>query len=97
MDDVPDRTVEEAWAEMKKASDERDIDDLRDVRSLILRNLVFCSYSKQAIKVYSKADPEVTWASIEKRMREENFNVYIIGLVSVLEDLVSTNLLIHVI
>lgn len=70
---------------MKKASDERDIDDLRDVRSLILRNQLSCSQFEQAIKVYSKADPEVTWAIIEKRMREENFNVYIIGLVSLLE------------
>lgn len=30
-DNIPDMSAEEAWAEMKKASDERDLDDFRKV------------------------------------------------------------------
>lgn len=30
-DNIPDMSAEEAWAEMKKASDEKDLDDFRKV------------------------------------------------------------------
>jgi len=37
---------------------------------------------KQAFKIYSKAVPQATLVDIEKKMREENFNVYLIAMVS---------------
>lgn len=33
MDDIPDKEPEEAWAILKKASDEKDLEDFRDVRN----------------------------------------------------------------
>ncbi|KAK2741191.1 hypothetical protein FQN55_008454 [Onygenales sp. PD_40] len=60
---VPDKLPEEAWAVLKKASDEKDLEDFRD-----------------GIKMYSKAVPMATFADIEKKLREENFKVYLIGL-----------------
>lgn len=32
---VPDKTVEEAWADIKAASEERDVDDFRAVRAQV--------------------------------------------------------------
>ena len=37
---------------------------------------------KQAFKVYSKAAPQATLVDIEKKMREEDFNIYLIAMVS---------------
>lgn len=37
---------------------------------------------KQAFKVYSKAAPQATLVNIEKKMREEDFNIYLIAMVS---------------
>ncbi|EER45443.1 zinc knuckle transcription factor [Histoplasma capsulatum var. duboisii H88] len=60
---IPDKLPEEAWAILKKASDEKDLEDFRD-----------------GIKIYSKAVPMATFDEIERKMREENFEVYLIGL-----------------
>ncbi|OAX80629.1 hypothetical protein ACJ72_05035 [Emergomyces africanus] len=60
---VPDKLPEEAWVILKKASDEKDLEDFRD-----------------GIKMYSKAVPLATFDQIEKKMRQENFKVYLIGL-----------------
>ncbi|PGH09102.1 hypothetical protein GX51_00856 [Blastomyces parvus] len=60
---IPDKLPEQAWAILKKASDEKDLEDFRE-----------------GIKVYSKAVPLATFDQIEKKMREENFKVYLIGL-----------------
>ncbi|CAG8027130.1 unnamed protein product [Penicillium salamii] len=69
---VADMLPVEAWAAMKKASDERDLDDFRE-----------------ALKIYSKSSPEETFADIEKKMREEDFKIFIIALVS-------TGLVLHI-
>ncbi|KAL2386934.1 hypothetical protein RJZ90_000240 [Blastomyces dermatitidis] len=60
---IPDKLPEQAWAILKKASDEKDLEDFRE-----------------GMKVYSKAVPLATFDQIEKKMREENFKVYLIGL-----------------
>lgn len=36
----------------------------------------------QNLKIYSKANPQATFADIEKKMREEGFKIYLIGMVS---------------
>ncbi|CAG8036861.1 unnamed protein product [Penicillium salamii] len=69
---VADMLPVEAWAAMKKASDEKDLDDFRE-----------------ALKIYSKSSPEETFADVEKKMREEDFKIFIIGLVS-------TGLVLHI-
>ena len=35
----------------------------------------------QGIKIYSKAVPQATFADIERKMREDNFNIYLIAMV----------------
>ncbi|KAJ6135334.1 zinc knuckle transcription factor [Penicillium capsulatum] len=72
LNDVADKLPEEAWAMMKKASDERDIDDFRE-----------------AFKVYTKAVPTATYVDIEKKLREEKFNVYLIALDKEAEDVIT--------
>ncbi|KAI2730338.1 transcriptional regulator family: Zinc finger, CCHC-type [Penicillium roqueforti] len=69
---VADMLPQEGWAAMKKASDERDLDDFRE-----------------ALKIYSKAVPNATWADIEKKMREDNFNIYIIAMEAEVDDVMS--------
>ncbi|OQE96734.1 hypothetical protein PENNAL_c0001G00878 [Penicillium nalgiovense] len=69
---VADMLPHEAWAAMKKASDERDLDDFRD-----------------ALKIYSKAVPHATWADIEKKMRVDDFNIYIIAMETEVDDVMS--------
>ncbi|KAJ5781731.1 transcriptional regulator family: Zinc finger CCHC-type [Penicillium psychrosexuale] len=69
---VADMLPQEGWAAMKKASDERDLDDFRE-----------------ALKIYSKAVPNATWADIEKKMREDNFNIYIIAMETEVDDVMS--------
>ena len=34
--------------------------------------------------MYSKAVPQATFVDIEKKMREDNFNIYLIAMVSIL-------------
>ncbi|KAJ9241347.1 transcriptional regulator family: Zinc finger, CCHC-type [Paecilomyces variotii] len=63
LNDIPDKTPEEAWAVLKKASDEQDLEDFRE-----------------GMKIYSKAVPQATFADIEKKMREEDFKVFLIAL-----------------
>jgi len=36
---------------------------------------------QKGLKVYSKAVPQATFVDIEKKMREENFKVFLIALV----------------
>lgn len=35
LNNVPDKLPEEAWAVLKKASDERDLEDFREVRGIV--------------------------------------------------------------
>ena len=37
LNDIPDKLPEEAWAMMKKASDEKDLEDFRDVSTMQTR------------------------------------------------------------
>lgn len=67
---------------MKKASESKDMDEFRDVIVLQLTLILPSLTLLQAFKIYSKASPEETFADIEKKMREENFAIYIIALVS---------------
>ncbi|KAJ5848472.1 hypothetical protein N7455_012429 [Penicillium solitum] len=69
---VADMLPHEGWAAMKKASDERDLDDFRE-----------------ALKIYSKAVPHATWADIERKMREDDFNIYIIAMDAEVDDVMS--------
>ncbi|EEH36592.2 hypothetical protein PAAG_07010 [Paracoccidioides lutzii Pb01] len=41
--------------------------------------------SKKGIKIHSKAVPLANFDEIEKKMREENFNMYLVGLVSLID------------
>lgn len=41
----------------------------------------------QSFKVYSKAAPQATFVDIEKKMREEDFKIYLIAMVSILASL----------
>jgi hypothetical protein len=38
-------------------------------------------WTLQAIQIYTKAVPEATYVNIEKKMREEEFKIYLIALV----------------
>jgi hypothetical protein len=60
---VADKSVDEAWALLIQASDERDLDDFKD-----------------AVKMLSKADPNITYVDMEKEFRTREFKVYLIGL-----------------
>ncbi|RKF55055.1 hypothetical protein GcC1_206031 [Golovinomyces cichoracearum] len=62
-DHVKDMTGEEAWALMKTAIEERDLDDL-----------------KEAVEIYIKSNPEITYQMLEKKLRDESMGVYIIAL-----------------
>ncbi|GFF62378.1 DNA-binding protein HEXBP [Aspergillus lentulus] len=72
LNDIPDKLPEEAWAALKKASDERDLEDFRE-----------------GLRVYSKAVPQATFVDIEKKMREENFNIYLIAMEKPVGDSIS--------
>ncbi|KAL2005611.1 hypothetical protein VTN00DRAFT_10104 [Thermoascus crustaceus] len=72
LNDIPDKLPEEAWAILKKASDEKDLEDFRE-----------------GLKVYSKAAPQATFVDIEKKMREENFKIYLIALEKDVGDCIS--------
>lgn len=60
---IPDKLPEEAWAFLKAASDEKDLEDFRE-----------------GLKIYSKAVPDATFVNIEKKMREEDFKIYLIAM-----------------
>ncbi|CAG8193498.1 unnamed protein product [Penicillium olsonii] len=86
---VADMLPMEAWAAMKKASDERDLDDFREVTALdesVHRPLLI---RLQALKIYSKSSPDQTFADIEKKMREEDYKVFIIALEKEVDDVMS--------
>ncbi|BCS27271.1 putative zinc knuckle transcription factor (CnjB) [Aspergillus puulaauensis] len=63
LNSIADQLPEVAWAGLKKASDERDLEDFRE-----------------NFKVYCKAAPNATFVDIEKKMREQSFNIYLIAL-----------------
>ncbi|KAJ5454483.1 uncharacterized protein N7458_005439 [Penicillium daleae] len=72
---IADRLPEEAWEMMKKASNEKDMDDFREVLT--------------AIQIYTKAVPDATYVDIEKKMREEGFKIFLIALEKEREDVIS--------
>lgn len=80
---VADMLPHEGWAAMKKASDERDLDDFREVPLIhtYFESFELWLIELQALKIYSKAVPHATWADIERKMREDDFNIYIIAMV----------------
>ncbi|KAJ0414352.1 hypothetical protein BJY00DRAFT_33021 [Aspergillus carlsbadensis] len=69
---IADKLPEEAWALMKKASTERDLEDFRE-----------------ALKIYTKAVPDASFVDIEKKMRQESFNIYLIALEREISDCIS--------
>jgi hypothetical protein len=87
---IPDKRPEEAWAIIKKASDEEDLEDFREVRfsnlvplwylpsAFILQGLT----KRQALKIYSKAVPDATFVDIENKLRQDNSRFYLIAMVS---------------
>lgn len=79
---MPDKTPQEAWAGLKKADEERDLDDFRDVSVSLLMLPFQLANSYQAFQVYTKAEPAMTFVDIEKKLRAEKANVYLIALVS---------------
>lgn len=80
LNNIADQLPEVAWAGLKKASDERDLEDFREVCSDSFHNRVLTD-GKQNFKVYCKAAPNATFVDIEKKMREQSFNIYLIALV----------------
>lgn len=67
---------------MKKSSDEKDMDDFREVRLVSLHNGILANIRiLKAIQIYTKAVPEATYVDIEKKMREEGFKIFLIALV----------------
>lgn len=67
---------------MKKASDEKDLPDFREVmREHLIHNGFPADQTSKALQVYSKAVPDATFVDIEKKLREENFNIFLIALV----------------
>ncbi|KAJ5380104.1 zinc knuckle transcription factor (CnjB) [Penicillium cataractarum] len=72
LDHIADKLPDEAWAMMKQASDEKDMDDFRE-----------------AIQIYTKAVPQTTYVDIEKKMREEEFKIFLIALEKEREDVIS--------
>ncbi|KAJ5606305.1 hypothetical protein N7510_009086 [Penicillium lagena] len=69
---VADKVPTEAWALMKQASNERDLEEFRT-----------------ALSIYSKAVPAATFVDIEKKMRDDNFNIYFIALQKEVGDVIS--------
>ncbi|KAJ5779660.1 transcriptional regulator family: Zinc finger CCHC-type [Penicillium paradoxum] len=88
---VADKLPHEAWAAMKKASDERDLDDFREVYMIYTYVASFELWltSLQTLKIYSKAVPHATWADIENKMRDDGFNIYIIAMEAEVDDVMS--------
>jgi hypothetical protein len=80
---IADKLPEEAWALMKKASIERDLEDFREVRFPLPVPLASLSSLTlgQALKIYTKAVPDASFVDIEEKMRQESFNIYLIALV----------------
>jgi hypothetical protein len=80
---IADKLPEEAWALMKKASTERDLEDFREVRFPLPVPLASLSLLTlgQALKIYTKAVPDASFVDIEEKMRQESFNIYLIALV----------------
>lgn len=67
---------------MKKASDGKDIAGFREVTNLLcLAILDLANSISKALQIYSKACPEETFETIEKKMRDEDFKIHLIGLV----------------
>lgn len=63
LNNVPDKTIDEAWAMLHQASEDGDLDDFKD-----------------AVKILSKACPEMTYAEMEKDFRARGLAVFLIGL-----------------
>lgn len=82
-DAIPDMSAEDAWVEMKKASDEQDLDEFRKVSREDTpddwNRLI--THTHKAFQIYSKATPDATLVDIELKMREENFNIWTCALV----------------
>ncbi|KAL2021805.1 hypothetical protein VTK56DRAFT_6579 [Thermocarpiscus australiensis] len=60
---VPDMTPDDAWANIKRAVVERDIDEV-----------------KSAVQIYVKANPEVTYHTLEHAFRKEGINLFLVAL-----------------
>lgn len=81
LNNIADQLPEVAWAGLKKASDERDLEDFREVWFDSFHHS-FQADKEQNFKVYCKAAPNATFVDIEKKMREQSFSIYLIALVS---------------
>lgn len=88
LNNIPDKLPEEAWTALKKASNEKDLEEFREVGyhcSLFLSLFTIKSSPvtdhQQSLKIYSKAVPQATFVDIEKKLREEDFKIYLIAMV----------------
>lgn len=81
---VEEKSVDEAMALLKKASDEREIDDFKAVR-YSKAIFLFCRAKQkcQAVRIYAKAKPSTTYQDLEKLFRQQAFAVYLIAMVRV--------------
>jgi hypothetical protein len=73
---VEEKTAEEAWNAIQAADKEQDLEDLRDVRFF---THAYHMLIMQAIKVYVKAVPPVTYKELERSFRTNNMESHIIA------------------
>ena len=80
MSEVPDMGPEDAWAAIRSADAEEDLDDLKAVSSLC--ELMRRKLTKtKALKVYCKAVPVTTYDELERAFRTNKFNTHLIAQV----------------
>jgi hypothetical protein len=79
---VPDKTIAEAWAMMKQASDGREIGEFKEVSAVHVKSSdsVTKLPNSQAVQILSKAMPELTYPQLEKECRARKLKVYLIAM-----------------
>lgn len=69
---------------MKNAGDGREIGEFREVTKPLVSFFIlnFVDTVTQALQIYAKACPDETYQTIGKQMRDEDFKIHLIALVT---------------
>lgn len=79
-DDTPIMQTDEAWTRLIDADKEKDIEGFKSVcYNTHLIHLTVLTLSSQALKAYTRGQPDMTFVDVESALRESNCNTFIIA------------------
>lgn len=76
---VKDVTAEQAWTALMTADKEKEVEDIREVRSSHSRHITNLLTNSQAIISYAITAPDLTFQDLETAFRADGMNTYFIA------------------